>query len=167
LPNTYEVMQWEEMIPELKQQIKSDNDSGLMILYILYIIIAFGIFGTVLMMVAERKKEFAIMIAVGMQKTKLCLLLMVEMLYIVFLGVLSGILSAIPIIYYFHLHPIKLGDDMKTMIEAYGIEAVLPVAWQMDYFITQTSSIVILTLIAVAYPLLSLLRIKAVKEIRN
>jgi ABC-type lipoprotein release transport system permease subunit len=167
LPENFEVMHWEEMLPELVQQIKSDNDSGLMILYILYIIIAFGIFGTVLMMTAERKKEFAVMVALGLQKTKLCILIAVESFYIVILGVLGGVLSAVPIIYYFHIHPLRLGGEMKQMIESYGMEATMPVSWEIDYFITQSAAVFILTIFAVAYPLLSLLRINAVKEIRN
>jgi ABC-type lipoprotein release transport system permease subunit len=61
------------MIPELVQSIQLDNASGLIMLFILYTVIAFGIFGTIMMMVAEREKEFGILHSLGMKKTKMML----------------------------------------------------------------------------------------------
>src|SRR5690606_27756021 len=40
----YEVMDWKEMQPELVQLIQSDNAGGIILLGILYLVIAFGIF---------------------------------------------------------------------------------------------------------------------------
>jgi ABC-type lipoprotein release transport system permease subunit len=54
LGDRYEVMDWQEMQPELVQAIQSDNAGGVILLSILYMIIAFGIFGTVMMMSMER-----------------------------------------------------------------------------------------------------------------
>ena len=48
---------WYELNPILYQQIQGDSQSGMAMLVILYFIIFFGIFGTVLMMVSERKKN--------------------------------------------------------------------------------------------------------------
>ncbi len=61
LMHNYEVMDWEELSPELVQSIEIDNASGIIMLGILYIVIAFGIFGTIMMMTAERVKEFGIL----------------------------------------------------------------------------------------------------------
>ena len=47
------------------QQIESDNFFGLIIIAILYLVIGFGIFGTVLMMVMERRREFSVMLALA------------------------------------------------------------------------------------------------------
>ena len=53
------------------QSIEADNVSRIIILAILYIVIGFGVFGTVMMMTMERRKEFAVMISIGMQKIKI------------------------------------------------------------------------------------------------
>ena len=60
------------------KQIDSDRASGIIIKGVLYMIIAFGIFGTVMMMTAERRKEFGVLIAIGMQKYKLSYVLVLE-----------------------------------------------------------------------------------------
>jgi len=65
------VLTWKELIPEVVQFIESDMAGGVVMLGILYIVIGFGIFGTSRMMVAERRRELAVMVAVGMQKYKL------------------------------------------------------------------------------------------------
>jgi len=62
-----EVMGWEDMMPDLVQGIEVDNISGKVMIWILYAVISFGMFGTFLMMTAERMYEFGIMMSVGMR----------------------------------------------------------------------------------------------------
>jgi hypothetical protein len=50
-------MDWKEMNELLMKQIESDRAGGVITIDILYLIIAFGIFGTIVMMMAERKKS--------------------------------------------------------------------------------------------------------------
>jgi len=62
-------MPWDELMVEIMQQLKVKTASGLIIISILYMIVGFGIFGTVIMMTNERTKEFGVMVSVGMQRT--------------------------------------------------------------------------------------------------
>ena len=78
-------------------------------MFILYMVISFGIFGTVLMMLAERKHEFGVLIAVGMKRSKLALVLLIEIITIALLGAFIGIFGAYPVIGYFFLNPIRFG----------------------------------------------------------
>ncbi len=55
-----EVMTWKEMMPELVQAIEADSAGGILMLLILYIVIGFGIFGTIMMMTTERSREFGV-----------------------------------------------------------------------------------------------------------
>ena len=71
LSDEYEVMSWQEMNKELVQFVDTKVIGGIIMLSILYIVIGFGVFGTVMMMTMERRKEFAIMVSIGMQKLKL------------------------------------------------------------------------------------------------
>jgi len=163
----YEVKSWREIMPELVQQIESDNASGWLMLLILYLIILFGVFGTVMMMVAERRREFGVMIAVGMHKFKLAIIVTLEMMFIGLLGLLGGIVGSLPIIYYYHINPVRLTGELAKTMESYGIEPVMPLAWQIDYYGNQTLIVAIIVIIAVLYPIYSITRIKAVKAIRG
>ncbi|MFC2118290.1 ABC transporter permease [Bacteroidota bacterium] len=162
----YAVKSWKEIMPELVQMIESDNASGLIFLILLYIIIAFGIFGTVLMMTAERKREFGVIIALGMQKLKLEIILITEMIIIGILGIISGIIASIPIILYFVYNPIKFSGESAKAYEQFGFEAVMPFAWQIDYFINQSLAVVVIIIIAIIYPITSVTRIKVSKALR-
>jgi ABC-type lipoprotein release transport system permease subunit len=163
----YEVMTWREMLPELVQQIELDNYSGMIMLGILYLVIAFGIFGTVLMMTSERQREFGVMVAVGMQKYKLSLIVFIEMLLLSCIGLLAGIVASIPVILYGYLNPLKLEGDMALTMEQYGIEPVMPCAWESGFFVNQAIVVLIITLLSVIYPLIRIGGLKVMKAIRG
>ncbi|MCK4385522.1 MAG: ABC transporter permease, partial [candidate division Zixibacteria bacterium] len=76
--NTYEVMPWDELMPELVQMIAFDNASGQLFLMLLILVVAFGILNTVLMSVFERVKEFGVMMALGMKPKKIVGLVFIE-----------------------------------------------------------------------------------------
>ena len=47
-----EVMAWPDLVPDLVDMIEADRVEGYIFMFILYMVISFGIFGTVLMMLA-------------------------------------------------------------------------------------------------------------------
>ena len=77
----YEIMTWQEMMPEIQQVIQADSAGGLVMIFILYMIITFGIFGTVIMMTQERKYEFGVVISIGMKKIKLMISMVYETIF--------------------------------------------------------------------------------------
>lgn len=162
----YELMHWKEINKELVQQIDSDNASGIIMLGILYVIIGFGVLGTVLMMTAERKKEFGVMIALGMKKTQIVFVVFLELLFLSIIGVFSGIVISLPIIRYMVVNPVELSGEMAQMMENFGVEPIMPLAWEFSYFANQFVAINIIVLIAVIYPLLAIGNIKVNKALR-
>ncbi|HKJ80147.1 MAG TPA: FtsX-like permease family protein [Prolixibacteraceae bacterium] len=162
----FAVMDWKEMNPELVQQIESDNISGQMMLGILYLIIAFGIFSTVLMMTAERQREFGVMIAIGMQKIKLAAIVVIELIFIGFIGIISGMLASIPGILFGHANPIRLTGEMAESMESFGMEAVMPFALIDTYFFNQGLVVIVIILLVIIYPVYSITNIKEVDALR-
>ena len=65
---------WEEMIPDLVEAKELDAAGNNLVLIILYLIITFGIFGTILMMTRERSYEFGVLIGIGMHRWQLSLI---------------------------------------------------------------------------------------------
>ncbi|MCX6325662.1 MAG: FtsX-like permease family protein [Bacteroidia bacterium] len=160
------VLGWREMNELMINQMDADSKSGMIMILILYMVIAFGIFGTVLMMTAERRREFGVLVAVGMQKTKLATVVAIEMFYIGLLGIASGIAAALPVIFYGYSHPIRFTGEMASMYEDYGMEPVmpfLPVDW---YFLWQSAVVAIIVLIAVIYPVRKISKIQIVNSLK-
>ena len=71
LGKKYEVISWQTMLTDILQTIHVDNVGGQFMLMILYIIAAFGIFSTILMMTMEKRKQYAVMVSIGMNRGKL------------------------------------------------------------------------------------------------
>lgn len=163
----YEVMDWKEMMPDLVQEIQADNVGGMIMLGILYLIIAFGILGTIMMMTMERKKEFSVMVAVGLRKSKLTLMLFYETLIIGILGIISGAIGGFPIILYFYYHPIRLGGEMAEAMEKFNAEPIMPFALEPGYFINQGMVVILMALLAFIFPLIFISRFNIIKGMRN
>ena len=150
----YMVMSWAELQPELVQMIDGDRAGGLFMKSLLYIIITFGILGTILMMVSERKRELGVMIAIGMQRTKLAAILFYETFFIGILGAVAGIVASIPLAYYYFLNPIPLtGDAAKTMADM-GIEPFMYFSIQPEVFYFQALIVFIISLLIAIYPVI-------------
>jgi len=163
----YEVKNWKEMQPVLVQQIESDRQSGLMFKGILYMVIAFGLFGTILMMIAERKREFGVTVAVGMQKSKLKIILIIETILVGFVGVILGIIVSYPITYYFYLNPIVLtGQAAEAMLD-YGFDPIMKFSLAPFVYYNQAITIFIFTLIISIYPVYAVNKLKVMEAIRG
>ncbi len=167
ISDEYEVLTWEKERPELVQLIESKAGSATIIMMILYIVVGFGIFGTALMMTAERIKEFAIMVAIGMRRTKIVITIAIEMLYVTVLGIGASIVVSFPIMYYLHINPIKLSGEMSEAYEMIGMDPIMPIAWDISYYLPQPIMVVIITLIAIAYPLYSVRKLKLMKAMKK
>jgi ABC-type lipoprotein release transport system permease subunit len=111
------VMGWRQMNELMLNQMDADSKSGVIMIGILYLVIAFGIFGTVLMMTAERRREFGVLISIGMQRSRLSAVIVFEMLYLGLMGIISGIAMALPVIIYGYYHPYRFSGDMAKMYE--------------------------------------------------
>ena len=167
LGDKYEVMPWNKMLVELVQGIQSDNAGGLIWIAILYIIITFGIFSTIIMGVVERKKEFAVMVAVGTQKAKLVIITIYETFFMCVIGILSGSIFSTPIIYYYFNNPIRFTGEAAQAMVKWGVEPVFAFSMDPNIFLNQGLVVVILTFIAAIYPLIMVKNLNVIKSLHN
>lgn len=160
------VINWEEFNPTLKQQIEGDSVGGVIFIGILYFIVLFGIFGTVVMMLAERKRELGVMVAIGMSKAKLSLVLIIEMLFLGFTGMISGLIACIPFIILGQKYPLRFTGELAKMYEDMGFDPVMPLAGFDQYFYMQGVIIMLMVLIACYIPLRSVRKMKVINSLR-
>ena len=166
LDNKYRLLDWKEMNGTLVQQLEADNKGGLIMIGILYLVIAFGVFGTVLMMTAERRREFGVLVAIGMQKTKMAGVMIYEMLYIGLMGILAGVAVSVPVIIYGYYHPIHFSAKFAKMWEDYGFEPVMAFRWIDEYFLSQSLVVAIIVIIALIYPVVKIKKMKEVNALK-
>ena len=73
------------------------------------------------------------MVAVGMQKKKLGLILTIEMLMMGLIGAASGILGSLPVIAYLVKNPIRFTGEYAEIFESYGFEPMMPVQFAFAF----------------------------------
>lgn len=164
--DSYEVMDWRELVPDLVQSIELDNISGKVMLWILYLVIGFGMFGTYLMMTAERQYEFGVMIAVGMKRVQLQTIILLEITMMTAVGVLAGVMLSLPALTYYHFNPIYFGDEAAKAIEKFGVEAVYAFSLDPVIFTNQAYAIFIMAIVLAGYPIWSIHKMKPVESMR-
>ena len=162
----YVVKTWQEMQPQMVQQIKADRAGGNIFLFVLYMIILFGILGTVMMMIAERQRELGVMIAVGMKRIKLFIVIFLEMIFIGVLGIFSGIILSFPIVTYFKYNPLELTGKAAEAMTEYGWEPFMYVTLEPQIFLNQAFIVLGITLVIAVYPLQKILRMKEINALR-
>jgi ABC-type lipoprotein release transport system permease subunit len=167
LGNNFEVLTWNEIIPDISQHIKTDTENAKYIQGVLYLLICFGIFGTLLMMMVERKFEMGMLVAIGMKKVKLMILLLIELVLTVFSGCLLGIFASIPLVYYFNRHPIKIGGDTADIYQRFGFEPVFPASVDASNFTRQGIIVLIIGLVLSLYPMYKAMRLNPVTAMKK
>ena len=121
--------------------------SGIFMILVLYGVVGFGLFATIVMMTLERRREFAVMLATGMERTKLQALVILESLFIAMSGVVMGFALALPILLWFFFHPIRLTGNLAVTMEEMGFEAIIPFSLAPALFVGQTLIVLILIIL--------------------
>lgn len=160
------IYSWNEMQEELESLIAGKQSSGKIVKGILFMIIGFGIWGTIIMLMAERKRELGIMIALGVRKIRVAWILVIESFLIGLLGVLTGIIGSFPLIQYFYLNPIHVTGAIKETYENMGFEPVLKFSNQLENFTDPTITVFILFAFISLYPIWFIYRLKTANALR-
>lgn len=161
------IMNWQEMMPELVQGIEMDYYGGLIMIYILYAVIGFGILGTFLMMTKERTYEFGILNSIGMKRSQMQLTVALEIIFLTFMGVIIGLVMGTPIILYFYFNPIQFSGDYAAAMESFGYEAILPFSIDPVIFFNQAIVVLLIALFLGIYPMLFIKRLKIIKALKE
>lgn len=164
--SAYEVMDWKGMLPDLVEAKTVDSAGNVIVYFILYLIIAFGIFGTILMMSKEREYEFGVLISIGMHRWQLGLTVWLEVIMLGLLGAFLGILASMPLVWWFHVHPLRFSGDYAEAMEKFGFEAIFPANFEAHIFLLQALLVFIITAILALYPIFKIRKLQVVQAMR-
>ncbi|SHK04366.1 ABC-type transport system, involved in lipoprotein release, permease component [Tangfeifania diversioriginum] len=160
------VLTWVEMQPEIEQLIQSDRASGIIMLGILYLVIAFGMFSVIMMMVKERRREFGVIHAVGMKKRKMAIVVLLETLFIGIIGCTIGLAVSYLFCLWFYHNPIPLTGEMATATVQYGMEPYMFFSIQPSLFYNQMILIFFISLFIAIFPVYNIYRLKITSALR-
>jgi len=161
-----ELLEWEELFPELIQTIEADMAGGQIFITILYFIISFVLLGTVIMMVSEREREFGILVSIGMRKTKLALVTVFENLMLTLGGAFVGMAIVKPVQFYFKYNPIDLSGQMKEAIEQFDFEPKLYTTTSFIINLNHGAIVFVIGVLVSIYAVWKIMKLEPVKSMR-
>ncbi len=162
-----EVMTWDELMPEIMQFIAMDRVSSHLFVFILYLIVAFGILNTIQMSVYERIRELGIMLSIGTRPWRVFAMVMTESFFIAVIGIVAGLLSGYALCYYFSVYPMDY-SGYSTELELYGVTTFVYYAkMEAADFVSCSASIMFLALLFTFFPARRAAGLDPVRAIRH
>ena len=107
------------------------------------------------------------LIALGMQKSKLGYIVYLENTLLALIGTALGFLIAVPLIFYFNEFPLDISGQMAEDMEKYGFQAQLRTSVKGIIFLGQAMAILGITLLFSSYPILKIRSMDAVKAMQS
>lgn len=164
-PN-YEITNYQQISPMISLYKTQIGVSVTIIVVIIMIALIFGIINTMLMAVLERTKELGMLMAVGMNKTKVFLMIMLETLLLSLVGVPLGLLFGHIIVVIFGHTGIDLSSYQESL-DDFGINSIIYTSPQPDFYVSIIIAVLITAFIASIFPSLRAIRLRPVEAIRK
>lgn len=160
------VLDWEELMPGLRQAIQMDLVSGIIFYLILIIVVAFSILNTFLMAIFERTREFGVMMAIGTSPGRLTKLLLIESLSITVVGIALGTIIGCLFTWYFQIHGIDIAGSSE-ILKHYGISGRMHPRLSPLSIVSGPTAVLLITFLAALYPALKVRSLRPVEALAH
>jgi len=164
LPNL-SVRSWKQVSPDLGYADEMMMQMLYIIIMIILLALSFGIVNTMLMAVLERKRELGMLMSVGMNKTKVFFMIVVETVFISLVGGPIGVLLGFLTVSYFGSAGIDLSVVGKGL-EEFGISTMIYPNLQPKFYIDVTIMVIVAAIISSIYPARKALQLKPAEAVR-
>jgi len=160
------VQNWKEIDP-LLAMLSDFMDLWLyLFMGIILLALGFGIINTMLMTILERTRELGMLAAIGMNKRRIFILIMLESVFLSLTGGIIGIIMGTLLTWYTSYTGINLGS-LAEGFEKIGYNPMLYPSLDFIFFINLTVMVVITGILASVYPARRALKLRPAEAIRN
>jgi len=157
---------WKELSPELGMIIESFNLYTYIISGIILLALTFGIINTMLMSVLDRFKELGMLMAIGLNKRKIFIMIMLETIYLTIIGCPIGLFAGWLTVTVLG----RTGINMSMFSEglaSYGFSSVIYPALDQEKYTIIVIMCLITAIISAIYPAYKALQLNPSEAIRK
>ncbi len=161
-----EIESWKQILPEVGYLAEWLNFYLYIILGIILLALGFGIINTMLMAIIERVKELGMLMAIGMNKRRVFVMIMLETIMLSLVGSAIGMAISYPVLLYTH----KFGINFSQFAEGFekiGYSAHVFPSADLGIFIQTTILVIFTGIIASIFPARLALRLNPADAIRT
>ena len=159
------VLDWNELMPGLRQSIEMDLISGLIFYLLLVLVVAFSILNTFLMAIFERTRELGVLMAIGTTPGRLTKVLLIESMTLTAIGIAAGIIIGSLITLYFQNHGFDI-SGASELLNQFGISGRIYPKLTWLSAISGPLAVLVITFLAALYPALKVQRMHPVEAMR-
>jgi putative ABC transport system permease protein len=159
-----DIKSWREIQPELAYINDAAWQINYLILIIILLALAFGILNTMLMAIFERMKEIGVLMAVGMSKARIFVMIILETVFLSLTGAAAGMVISAWLVYATGRSGIDLSMFAQGL-EAVGLSTMIYPQLEPQFYVTLSFMVIIAALISSLYPAVKALRLKPVEAI--
>jgi len=160
-----DVENWMEIRPEMGYIASAIAVEVYILLGIILFALAFGIVNTMLMIVFERTRELGMLMAVGMSKSRIFRMIMLETIFLTSIGGIIGMILSAVLVGFFHRHGIDLSSFSKGL-GAYGFDSVIYPFIKQDLYFNLSAMIIGTGILSAIMPARKALKLKPVDAIK-
>jgi putative ABC transport system permease protein len=160
------VKTWKELAPELKLMDEMVGVQLNIFLGVILFALLFGITNTMLMSVLERVREFGVLMAIGMKRSRVFSMIILETLTLSLIGGIVGMIMASVCIAYFGDSGINLSAFTAGLSE-WGIGSILYPTLPIYFYLSITIMIVLVAIFSAFYPAIKAIKLKPATAIRT
>ncbi|MBE0574289.1 MAG: ABC transporter permease [Desulfuromonadales bacterium] len=168
LPENIEVLDWGDLLPEMREVIAAYDVSRMIVVTILYLATGLGILNTFFMSVMERTREFGILMAQGMRPWTIRGLVLLETLLLGGLALVIGLLCGAILTLYMQQIGIDLSGYITSVTYAGG--TILPrlhAVFEAGNFLVPAGMLLLVSLFAGFLPANRAARLDPVVAVRD
>ena len=162
-----EVRSWAEISPDLSMMHEMSGISMMILLIIILMAMAFGLLNTMLMTIFERTREIGVLMAVGMNKLRVFMMILLETGFLVFTGSLFGVFLGNLTIAVTRRTGIDLTSVGGDTFSDFGIDPVVYPSLNAEFYLNLLILVVITAVLSSIYPAYKALRMNPADAIRK
>jgi putative ABC transport system permease protein len=160
-----DIQSWKTLQPDLGMMTDFMDATVYIMLFIILLALSFGIINTMLMAVMERTREFGMLMSLGMSKSRIFALILLETVYLSLTGALAGMLISATSISWFGKHGIDLTSVAKGM-EDIGFSAVIYTSLEARFYFVLTLLVILTGILSSIMPARRAVKLVPVEAIR-
>lgn len=161
-----EIKNWMEISPELGLTVSVGDQMVYIFMGIILLALAFGIVNTMMMSVLERTREIGMLLALGMNKFKIFMMIILETFFLILAGCPIGILLALVTIGITN----RIGIDFSQFSEVYssfGYSSIIYPTLTWNQFGNIVVLIILTALFSALFPARRALKLKPAESLKK
>ncbi len=158
---------WKEISAETKLMIDTTDQYSYIFITIIMFALSFGIINSMLMAVLERSHEIGMLLALGMNRTRLFSMILTETIFLTLSGTPLGILISWLIVRFYGDHGLDISNLGGEAMTSFGFATVLYPEFPWEKMVSEMTIVIAVAFISALFPAIKAIKLQPVEALQK